>query len=62
MVVGDEMVQERFLGTLPQWIKNGLQLGTGSPESTFHIRRRFHTGCVESSILASLSEAGGNGA
>jgi hypothetical protein len=35
----------------------GLQLGTGSPESTFPIRRRFHTGCVVSSILAALSEA-----
>jgi hypothetical protein len=39
----------------------GLQPGTGSPESTFQIRRHFHTGCVGSSILASLSEAGGNG-
>jgi hypothetical protein len=30
----------------------GLQLGTGSPESRFYIRRHFHTGCVGSSILA----------
>jgi hypothetical protein len=40
--------------------KTGFSLGR-EPENTFHVRRRFHTGCVGSSILASLSEAGGNG-
>jgi hypothetical protein len=41
--------------------KWGSSLGPGAPEGTFHIQCRFHTGRVGSSILASLSEAGGNG-
>jgi hypothetical protein len=39
--------------------KVGLPLGTGAPEGALRGRCRFHTG-VGSSILASLSEAGGN--
>src|ERR1700749_4384179 len=41
-------------------IKRGPRLGSGAPEGAFRSQRRFHTGCVGSSILASLSEAGGN--
>jgi hypothetical protein len=40
--------------------KRGPRLGSGAPEGAFRSQRRFHTGCVGSSILASLSEAGGN--
>src|SRR6202161_1953338 len=36
--------------------KRGPRLGSGASEGAFRSQRRFHTGCVGSSILASLSE------